>query len=66
MNCPYCGEATKVMETGTGQDEIIRRRKCLSCGKLFHTVERDIDYKEGSKLLREYKETSNLFKIRHL
>lgn len=54
MTCLYCGGKTKVVESRNSVEEVIRRRKCLECGKLLYTAERDIDYKEGAKLLYEY------------
>jgi transcriptional regulator NrdR family protein len=55
MTCLYCGGKTKVIDTGRSTEEVIRRRKCLECGKLFFTAERDISYNEGRRLLEEYK-----------
>ena len=38
MNCPNCGEATKVVDSR--QDKYIkRRRECLACGHRFNTYE---------------------------
>lgn len=59
MTCLYCGGSTKVIESRSSTEEVIRRRKCLDCGKLFYTAERDIDYKEGVKLLYEYAKNKN-------
>jgi len=55
MTCLCCGGKTKVMDSGSSTEEVIRRRKCLECGKLFFTAERDISLNEGRKLLEEYK-----------
>lgn len=54
MTCLFCGEKTTVVESRSGLDEIIRCRKCLSCGKMFFTCETDMDYEEGKRRLREY------------
>ncbi len=41
MRCPYCGsEKTRVVDTRSSGDVIRRRRKCLSCGRKFTTIER--------------------------
>lgn len=44
MTCPECGGKTKVMDTVTISEEVYRRRKCLSCDKLFYTVEKNVGY----------------------
>lgn len=31
MNCPICGNTTKVVNTYTKEDCIIRRRECVVC-----------------------------------
>jgi transcriptional regulator NrdR family protein len=56
MTCLYCGGKTKVMDSASSTEEVVRRRKCLECGKLFFTVERDISTNEGRRLLFEYKQ----------
>lgn len=58
MTCVYCGEKTTVEDTKKAPDEIIRRRKCLGCGKIFYTAERDIDSKLGRKLMYQYTKRS--------
>jgi len=41
MRCPYCGsEKTRVVDTRSSGEIIRRRRKCLSCGRKFTTIER--------------------------
>lgn len=41
MKCPYCGAESRVVESRhTEEDEIRRRRECLSCGRRFNTMER--------------------------
>lgn len=54
MICQICGGATQVVDTGTSDTEIIRRRKCKTCGKIFYTVERKTD-KYAGVLLNSYK-----------
>lgn len=46
MTCPICGAKTKVMDT-RGDKQIVRRRKCDSCGHMVFTLEREINYSEG-------------------
>lgn len=55
MTCIYCGGDTKVIDTCGGTDEIIRRRRCLTCRKTFYTVESDIDNKLGAMIMNQYK-----------
>lgn len=40
MNCPECNSKTKIRETLKDESELVRRRKCQSCGKAFGTRER--------------------------
>ena len=56
MICSLCGGKTTVQDTGTGADEVIRRRKCLSCGHRFFTSECDLEDAKGKYLLYLYKE----------
>jgi transcriptional repressor NrdR len=43
MECPYCGgKKTRVIDTSRGARGVRRRRKCVSCGQRFNTVERAI------------------------
>lgn len=39
MTCPVCGSHARVIQTGQLPKGVWRRRKCKSCGHLFHTVE---------------------------
>lgn len=40
MVCPKCGGKVTVSDTMHGFDnDTYRRRKCLECGYLFHTIE---------------------------
>lgn len=44
MDCPECGGRYRVEDSIHGvDDDIYRRRKCLSCGKTVYTVETVID-----------------------
>ncbi|MEM3091358.1 MAG: transcriptional regulator NrdR [Candidatus Pacearchaeota archaeon] len=40
MNCPYCGNKTKVTDKRDSPVGIRRRRECLKCKKRFTTYER--------------------------
>ena len=42
MNCPICGNDTKVVETRLSDNgsSIRRRRECVNCGKRFTTYEK--------------------------
>ena len=43
MNCPVCGEKTKVTDSRPNEDSVRRHRKCLECGYVFVTIEMDED-----------------------
>ncbi len=40
MDCPYCGENTKVTDRRKSPEGIRRRRECLKCKKRFTTYEK--------------------------
>lgn len=40
MNCLYCGENTKVIDTRATENAMRRRRECETCEKRFTTYER--------------------------
>jgi transcriptional repressor NrdR len=42
MNCPSCGESSRVLETRSAEDgtAVRRRRECEDCGERFTTYER--------------------------
>jgi len=40
MDCPYCGEDTKVTNKRDSPEGIRRRRECLKCKKRFTTYEK--------------------------
>ena len=54
MTCLYCGGPTRVIDCRRSPEEVVRRRKCRDCGKLFYTAERDISYNEGKRLMNEF------------
>lgn len=39
MTCPICGAKTKVADTYSDVDMVIRRRKCTECDHMFWTEE---------------------------
>lgn len=55
MTCPICGSKTKVKDTGTDVDCIVRKRICLNneCKYVFYTMEIECDNKKGKLLLNE-------------
>ena len=58
MTCPICGENTEVInsrdyDNGCG---VKRRRKCLSCGYRFSTIELDEDIVKNNIYLNAPKE----------
>lgn len=42
MRCPHCGSTTglSVLQTRSGDDTIVRRRRCKACAATFQTAER--------------------------
>lgn len=43
MTCPICGGKTKVVESKSYHDHMIRFRKCQKCRFRFRTIEMDDD-----------------------
>ena len=43
MNCPVCGENTRVMDCRADCESVYRRRKCKECNYLFYTTESGSD-----------------------
>lgn len=54
MKCPVCGEETKVIDSNSTCEDIVRRRKCIKCNYRFNTIEIDKDLFE--KLWSTYQE----------
>lgn len=52
MTCPKCFGKTTVVESVHDVDTMLRRRKCLECGRFFYTTETDIDFAEGDERIR--------------
>ena len=55
MTCPFCGGKAKVVDSASNTEEVVRKRKCLDCGKLNFTTERDIEAWKGADFINEYK-----------
>jgi len=55
MDCPKCGYASRVIDSRSESNRVMRRRKCLACEKLFFTTEVELeDSKENfNRLSRE-------------
>lgn len=49
MLCEICEGKTRVINTRTDVDHVVRKRICLKCGHIFYTQEIDMDYKTGKK-----------------
>lgn len=46
MICPRCSGKLKVVDTRNikKDNSIIRRKRCLNCGTLYYTKEKEVDY----------------------
>lgn len=62
MTCPICGSKTKVKDTGTDVDCIVRKRMCLNnkCNYVFYTMETECDNKKGKLLLNELRYSNTI------
>ena len=49
MLCEICEGKTRVINTRTDVDHVVRKRMCLKCGHIFYTQEIDMDYITGKK-----------------
>lgn len=49
MLCEICEGKTRVINTRTDVDHVVRKRMCLKCGHIFYTQEIDMDYETGKK-----------------
>ena len=43
MTCPKCGEDTKVIDSRSECDSVLRTRQCVACDYRFKTIELDND-----------------------
>jgi len=61
MICPKCSSTTRVTHTKDG-GEVIRRRRCTSCGHKFKTRERSEDAQLGvdAKARRAFAEAKQI------
>lgn len=42
--CPFCGEpATIIKNTASYENHVQRKRVCMMCGKMHHTIEMRVD-----------------------
>jgi transcriptional regulator NrdR family protein len=46
MNCQKCGEKTLVKDCVHTNEENYRRRMCGSCGRVFYTIEFEVEQNE--------------------
>ena len=61
MTCKYCGGDTKVTDTGTANDFVIRKRLCIMCNQSFFTIEEDFDDDvEATKVLNKLKKKKDV------
>ena len=54
VTCPICGGTSRVNRSLQDESEVVRRRRCLSCGTVFYTVETDCDEARGAEIFRQY------------
>jgi transcriptional repressor NrdR len=40
VECPYCGNDSRVLDSRGGKETVRRRRECLACARRFTTYER--------------------------
>ncbi|MGX8267394.1 NrdR family transcriptional regulator [Anaerostipes caccae] len=59
MNCPECNGTTKVIDSRRGENEVHRKRECLSCGFQFYTAEVQTDNKGINKCYRSMRPKKN-------
>ena len=43
MNCPICGEKSKVIDCKADCESVQRKRKCTVCANIFYTEEYEVD-----------------------
>lgn len=42
MNCPVCGESTRIVDSVSDCESVYRRRKCRACGYFCYTTESEL------------------------
>ena len=59
MECPECGNSTKVIDSRKVELNVFRKRKCGKCNHIFYTEEVEISLEEAdiymAALKREYR-----------
>lgn len=53
MICPVCGGKITVFDSRSSKHEIIRKRKCVACKKVFYTSEKQIDEETGKQMINK-------------
>lgn len=44
MTCPKCnGKIQNIKSVAVSNNEVFKRKKCLECGHVFHTVEFEVE-----------------------
>ena len=49
MNCPVCGEKTKVVDSRSDCESVWRKRQCMECEYTFKTIELEEVFVDGGK-----------------
>ena len=52
MTCPICGEKTKVISSHCDIDVVARKRQCMKCKYVFHTLESEDT--SAKRILNDY------------
>ena len=60
MECPNCGEKSKVVDSRKVELNVFRVRECKTCGLRFYTEETEIDTDEA-KIYGSYKKVIKKF-----
>jgi transcriptional regulator NrdR family protein len=65
MICEDCGGKMRVMETRTvNKSMIVRRRKCIKCGKLMHTFEKPDKTGKARRAITIYRRVTDEYEDR--
>ena len=56
MLCEICEGKTRVINTRTDVDHVVRKRMCLKCGHIFYTQEIDMITPQVKKKFHNYKQ----------
>ena len=60
MRCPVCNGDVKVIDSASGANAVVRRRKCLNCNHTFHTSETILKSEIGAPLLEKFKSSNRI------